>query len=92
MQRIGKLLIIEAQNDDLGRGFTQLAVELIAFDKWLDEDDKPLYGIITIGDVWRFCILDRQTKLITQDINLYRIPTDIEELLPILIAILEGEQ
>jgi hypothetical protein len=30
----GKLLVVEAKNADLARGFTQLAVELIAIDVW----------------------------------------------------------
>lgn len=87
----GNLLVVEAKNDDLGRGFIQLAVELIAFDQWLEMDEKPLYGIITIGEAWRFAILDRQSKMITQDINLYRVPADVVELWEILIAILEGK-
>lgn len=91
IQRQHNFLVIEAKNDDLGRGFTQLAVELIALDKWREPDDKLLYGSISIGDVWRFAILDRLTKVITQDINSYSVPTDLEELLRILIAILEGE-
>ncbi len=88
LRRHSNLLIIEAKNDDLSRGFTQLAVELIAFDQWLEEDEKPLYGIVTIGNVWQFSILNRQTKQITQDIHLYPIPDDIEDLLQILITIL----
>jgi len=90
LQHHSNLLIIEAKHDDLSRGFTQLAVELIALDQWLDEGTLPLYGIVTVGDVWRFGILDRTTKLITQDINSYRVPADLQELLGILIAILEG--
>ena len=85
------LLIIEAKHDDLARGFTQLAVELIALDKWLDEDGKPLHGAVSIGNVWQFAILNRTTKLIIQDINLYRVPADLFELLQILIAILTNE-
>ncbi len=90
LHRKESLLIIEAKHDDMTRGFTQLAVELIAFDQWLDADDKPLYGIVTMGNVWQFGILDRVNKQICQDIHLYRVPDDIEELLRILIAILEG--
>ncbi len=82
------LLIVEAKHDDMTRGFTQLAVELIALDQWLDDSDKPLYGIITMGNVWQFGILDRLSKQIIQDIRLYRVPDDIEDLLRILIAIL----
>ena len=92
LQHKTNLLIIEAKHDDLTRGFTQLAIELIALDQWLDDDDKPLYGIITIGDAWRFAILDRVQKQICQDIRLYSIPTELEELLRILIAILTGEE
>jgi len=86
------LLIIEAKHDDMTRGFTQLATELIALDQWLDDDEKPLYGIITIGDAWRFGVLDRVQKQICQDIRLYAIPTELDELLRILIAILTGEE
>ncbi len=88
MQHDNKLLIVEAKKGDLQRGFTQLAVELIALDLWLDEDVKPLYGIVTMGNVWQFGVLHRQTKVITQDMNLFRVPADLDELLSILIAIL----
>jgi hypothetical protein len=91
LQRNHNLLIIEAKNEDLARGFTQLAVELIALDQWLDEDNQPLYGIITIGDAWRLAILDRFTKQLLQDVRLYVVPHDLHELLPILLAIL-GEK
>ncbi len=89
LQRNNNLLIIEAKHDDMTRGFTQLAVEMIALDQWLNQSDKPLYGIVTMGNAWQFAILDRVTKQICQDINLYRVPADVEELLRILIAILE---
>jgi len=91
IQRHNQLLVIEAKHDDLDKGFKQLTAELIAVDQWLDEGITPLYGIITLGNVWQFGILDRNTKLITQDTNLYPIPTDLEKLLGILIAILEGK-
>jgi hypothetical protein len=84
------LLVIEAKNADPQRGFTQLAVELVALDQWLDIDTKVLYGALSMGDIWRFGVLDRQTKQVTQDINLFRVPADLDELLNILVAILNG--
>ncbi len=90
LQRNRNLLIIEAKHDDMSRGFTQLAVEMIALDQWLDSDDKPLYGIVTMGNAWQFGVLNRTTKQICQDTRLYAIPTETEELLRILIAIFEG--
>ncbi|MEC4984985.1 MAG: hypothetical protein SAK42_12865, partial [Oscillatoria sp. PMC 1076.18] len=41
------LIVIEAKNDDLTRGFTQLAVELIALSHIEEED--VFYGAVTMG-------------------------------------------
>jgi hypothetical protein len=88
LQAKNTLLIIEAKNADLQRGFTQLSVELIALDQWVESDTPQLYGAVSIGNVWQFGILDRQAKRITQDLNLYRVPADLEDLMRILVAIL----
>ena len=82
-----KLLVIEAKNDDLTRGFTQLAVELIALSQV--EESPELYGVVTMGDIWRFAKLDRQQKQILQDITLFNIPNDLEILGKILVGILQ---
>lgn len=84
------LLVIVAKNDDLTRGFTQLAVELIALSE-IEENKAVFYGSVTTGEIWRFGKLDRQQKQITQDMTLFRIPNDIEEIDHILIGILETE-
>jgi hypothetical protein len=83
------LLVIEAKRDDLSRGFTQLAAEMIALTQ--AEDLDTLYGAVTIGDAWRFGKLDQKTKTITQDISLYTVPGQLEQLLQILVGILQGE-
>jgi hypothetical protein len=84
------LLVIEAKNDDLSRGFTQLAVELIALSE-IEENKDIFYGAVTTGEIWRFGKLERNQKLITQDIKLFTIPDDIEEIGHILVGILEVE-
>jgi len=84
------VLVVEAKNADLSRGFTQLAVELIAVDSWTDSSAEILYGAVTTGDIWRFGYLQRQERKIVQDINLYRVPADIEELLQILVNVVSG--
>ena len=83
-----KLLVVEAKNADLARGFTQLAVELIAIDAWTDSQEPNLQGAVSTGDIWQFGLLNREHRQITQDLNLYRVPADIEDLLRILVAIL----
>jgi hypothetical protein len=83
-----QLIVIEAKKDDLTRGFTQLAVELIALAQV--EEQSCLYGAVTIGNAWNFGYLDRSDRKITQDITLYRVPDDLEQLIAILVGILQG--
>lgn len=82
------LLVIEAKQGDLTRGFTQLAVELIALDQWIDSDTPILYGAVTTGEDWRFGAYNRQEKLINEDFKLYRVPEEIGLLTSILLGIL----
>lgn len=82
-------VVVEAKFADIENGFTQLAVEMIAVDKYYeDEKTNFIYGAVTVGDVWRFGTLDRQSKTIFKDITIYAIPTQLEELFAILLGIL----
>lgn len=87
LKRNPGLLVVEAKNDDLTRGFTQLAAELIAISEV--EEGHIFYGAVTIGDVWRFGRLEKTSRQIFQDVSLYTIPDDLEELMRILVGILE---
>jgi hypothetical protein len=88
VQSHNRFLVVEAKQADLTRGFTQLAVELIAIDQWTDSTADIFYGAVTTGDIWKFGCYDRQHKLITQDLNLYRVPADLAELMSVLVATL----
>lgn len=81
-------LVIEAKNEDLERGFVQLAIELIALDQWIESEQPLLQGAISTGSIWQFGQFDRQNRTVTQDWNLYRVPADLEDLLRILVQIL----
>lgn len=83
-----ELVVIEAKKGDLDRGFTQLAAELIALDQY-EEENSPeiIYGAISIGEVWRFTILQRNNKTLIKDINLFRFPQDAQELIAVLLGI-----
>lgn len=85
---MGKLLVIEAENADLAKGFTQLAIALIAIDQWVDSEETTLQGAVSTGDIWQFGQLDRAQKQITQGLTLYRVPDDLEILMRILVRIL----
>ena len=83
-------IVIEAKNADMEKGFSQLAVELIAMDQYLEDDNNHLlYGAITMGDIWRFGILDRQKKLIKKDIDAFVVPADLEKLFMVFFGILD---
>lgn len=84
------VLVIEAKNEDLERGFVQLAIELIALDQWIESDQAILSGAVSTGTIWQFGTYDRQTRQVMQDLNLYRVPADVEDLLRILVSLLES--
>ncbi|NJM47224.1 MAG: hypothetical protein HC860_14585 [Alkalinema sp. RU_4_3] len=88
LQGAQNVVVIEAKQADLTRGFTQLAVELIALDQWTNSDAPLLYGAVTTGDIWRFGVLDRTMKRVTQDLNLFRVPEDLPTLLSSFVGIL----
>jgi hypothetical protein len=47
-----------------------------------------LYGAVTTGDIWQFGSFQRDSRVVAQDLMLYRVPTDLQELMQILVAIL----
>lgn len=85
-----ELIVIEAKKGDLEKGFNQLAAEMIAIDKY-EEDTVPslLYGAISIGEVWRFAVLERNNKKLIKDIHTFRFPEDLEDIFSILKGILQ---
>jgi len=91
LQLAEQLVVIEAKNADLQKGFTQLGVELIALDQSQLTQSSTVYGAVTVGNIWQFGALHRQDKQVVQDLNLFRVPADLDELLRVLIAIVKGE-
>lgn len=89
LQNEQTFLVIEAKNEDLERGFVQLAIELIALDQWIESDQAILQGAISTGNIWQFGQFDRQSRQMTQDLDLLRVPADLEDLLRVLIKSLQ---
>ncbi len=88
LPRGSQLLVLEAKQADLQRGFIQMVAELITVDKWWNNDTPLLYGCISIGDVWRFVVLNRSQKKIIEDLNGYLVPVNVLELVQVLVGIL----
>ncbi len=78
------LTLVEAKNENLKSGFAQCMAEMVAaqrFNQQRDNPIDPIYGVVTIGTIWRFLSLsDRQ---ITVDSTEYFIK-DIAQILGIL--------
>ena len=49
------------------------------------------FGAVTIGEVWRFGQLDPQKQQITQDLELFKLPGDLDSLVSVLIGIMEEQ-
>jgi len=88
LQSAHNLMIIEAKNADMERGFTQLAIEMIAVSEYLADVPEPIYGAVTTGDLWRFGILTPSESLIRKDVNSFLIPQHLDELATVLAGIL----
>jgi hypothetical protein len=94
VENLSNLVILEAKQDDLDYGFTQLAAELIGLDHWERSpsvDQQPIFtGAVTIGTLWQFGKLNRTSKVIEQDINGYRLPQELEFIIRVLIKSLRS--
>ncbi|MBC7797813.1 MAG: hypothetical protein H7Z37_13150 [Pyrinomonadaceae bacterium] len=90
LRRESNCIVVEAKNADLTRGFTQLAVEMIALDLADETTQKIIYGAVTTGNIWQFGELHRELKTVTQDVNSYDLLQNLEDLVRIFIAILES--
>jgi len=91
IQSDSQLLVIEAKNADIARGFVQLGAEMIALDQWTTSIAPRVYGAVTTGDVWKFGILARSNKVLYRDTNVYAVPTNLELLVSILLGIIAKE-
>jgi hypothetical protein len=82
--------VVEAKNENLKGGFAQCIAEMIAaqiFNQQEGNNTTDIYGVVTIGTVWRFLKLYQSTVEI--DLSEYYIKSDLEKILGILSHALE---
>ena len=48
------VIVVEAKKNDFEQGWGQCLAELVAAQKINDNVDKPIYGIVTDGELWKF--------------------------------------
>ncbi len=76
--------IVEAKNENLKTGFGQCVAEMLAaqlFNEREGNEIKTIYGVVTIGTIWRFLKLEAQ--VVTIDLTEYYI-RDVQKILGIL--------
>lgn len=79
------ITIVEAKNENLKSGFAQCIAEMIAAQIFNERENNPIkkvYGVVTIGTIWRFLELEGTT--ISIDLSEYYI-SDVNQILGILI-------
>lgn len=84
-----RFLLVEAKNADLKRGFTQLAVEMIALDQAGELEQELIFGAVSTGDSWKFGKLNRADKTVIEDLTIYNVPQNVEDVLRMLIGVLQ---
>ncbi|MGO8669822.1 MAG: hypothetical protein ACLQVD_00300 [Capsulimonadaceae bacterium] len=58
------ILLVEAKNEDMKRGYAQCIAEMLAAQRFNERDVVPndtVYGAVTVGNVWRFLELEGST-------------------------------
>jgi hypothetical protein len=78
--------IVEAKNEDLKAGLGQCIAELVAAQRFNQQENHPLcplYGIVTSGELWKFLQLTDHTIVI--DLHNYEIH-QINKILGILLS------
>ena len=84
------IALVEAKNENLKSGFAQCMAEMLAaqiFNQREGNDIPIIYGVVTIGTLWRFLRLTDQT--IELDLTEYFIK-DISKILGILLHTIES--
>ena len=78
LRKNDQVVVIEAQKENFVNGMQQLAVEMIAVDRWLDPEQEFLLGALTTGNLWQFAQLNRHHKTIVPGLEPFRVPEDID--------------
>lgn len=58
------LMMVEAKNEDMKKGYAQCIAEMIAAQRFNAQENSPtekMYGVVTIGEKWKFMELEGTT-------------------------------
>jgi len=85
--------VVEAKNENINEGLAQCLATMYAARLVNQRDpklsDRPVYGTVTTGQVWRFLALTKEMKAMVDLTDRYLTPVD--ELLGILVSLTSGK-
>lgn len=85
------IMLVEAKNENLKIGFPQCIAEMVAAQQFNQHKGNPIesiYGIVTIGTLWRFLRL--RGSVVEIDLTEYYIE-NIDKILGILVMAISGK-
>jgi len=72
------IMLVEAKNEDLKRGYGQCIAEMIAaqtFNAREGSESLQIYGVVTIGELWRFLVLEgTNARIDSRSYHIDRLP------------------
>lgn len=78
--------VVEAKKDDFTSGWAQCSSEMYAMQQLNNEDDLPIYGIVSNGETWECACLEKQ--VFTKFKQIYIIQR-LDELFSVLCSMLD---
>ena len=84
-------VIVEAKKDDLNAGLGQCIAEMVAAQRFNQQQEHPIfniYGAVTTGSLWRFLKLEAQN--VTIDLIEYAVPP-VDRILGILVTMVSSK-
>ena len=72
------LMVVEAKNEDMKKGYAQCIAEMVAAQRFNEQEGTSIgciYGVVTIGELWRFMELDgSKVRLDARNYHIDRLP------------------
>jgi hypothetical protein len=72
------LVVVEAKNEDMKKGYAQCIAEMVAAQRFNEREGtamERIYGVVTIGELWRFMELEgTKVRLDARSYHIDRLP------------------
>ncbi len=72
------LVVVQAKNEDMKKGYAQCMAEMLAVQRFNEREDtvvERIHGVVTIGELWRFMDLeDARVRLDSRSYHIDRLP------------------